>query len=180
MTIREALRLALALMAPALVLAATPASAADDTAPDSGSGAVTLLDNPFGGAAAISTIDASGRAHEVWRCPHDRFCGELVSAAWAPDGRHLAASLTEVSAHNLYVGFHVIDTVSGHDSHIIGLTGDVTAKEASPRQWVGILDGLSVFRRFGCLDPRQLAWSPDGRQLAFTVWNYDAQFWRMR
>jgi len=26
----------------------------------------------------------------------------------------------------------------------------------------------------------QPAWSPDGRQLAFTVWNYDAQFWRVR
>jgi Tol biopolymer transport system component len=26
----------------------------------------------------------------------------------------------------------------------------------------------------------QPAWSPDGRELAFTVWNYDAQFWRRR
>jgi Tol biopolymer transport system component len=26
----------------------------------------------------------------------------------------------------------------------------------------------------------QPAWSPDGRTLAFTVWNYDAQFWRWR
>ena len=26
----------------------------------------------------------------------------------------------------------------------------------------------------------QPAWSPDGSQLAFTVWNYDAQFWRWR
>jgi Tol biopolymer transport system component len=26
----------------------------------------------------------------------------------------------------------------------------------------------------------QPAWSPDGTQIAFTVWSYDAQFWRMR
>ena len=26
----------------------------------------------------------------------------------------------------------------------------------------------------------QPAWSPDGRQLAFTVWNYDVQFWKWR
>ena len=26
----------------------------------------------------------------------------------------------------------------------------------------------------------QPAWSPDGRRLAFTVWNYVAQFWRTR
>jgi TolB protein len=24
----------------------------------------------------------------------------------------------------------------------------------------------------------QAAWSPDGRQIAFTVWSYESQFWR--
>ena len=24
----------------------------------------------------------------------------------------------------------------------------------------------------------QPAWSPDGRQMAFTVWSYESQFWR--
>jgi Tol biopolymer transport system component len=26
----------------------------------------------------------------------------------------------------------------------------------------------------------QPAWSPDGRRIAFTVWSYDAQFWRLQ
>ena len=25
----------------------------------------------------------------------------------------------------------------------------------------------------------QPAWSPDGQRIAFTVWNYDAQFWKI-
>jgi len=26
----------------------------------------------------------------------------------------------------------------------------------------------------------QPTWSPDGRAIAFTVWNYDAQFWTLK
>ena len=43
-----------------------------------------------------------------------------------------------------------------------------------------VASGRSELLTPGPHDEMLPAWSPDGRQIAFTVWNYDAQFWRWR
>ena len=116
--------------------------------------ALTLLSDPVfrrkDAADFISVVDRSGRLTRVWQCPRTRFCGHLLSAAWSPDGRRLAISLNHYAASTPYPGLRVIDTASGRDRQIIG---------ASPTADVVL---------YGCVDPKHLAWSPDGAHIAYT------------
>jgi dipeptidyl aminopeptidase/acylaminoacyl peptidase len=121
--------------------------------------AITILHSPArpvgqkaGEVDSISTVSRNGRLTRVWRCPDNRYCGHLVSAAWAPDGKRLAISLAgnpSGAGGSAYPGLHIFDVKTGGDQFLLG--------EVPLAQTI----------LFGCVEPDQLAWSPDGLKIAY-------------
>jgi Tol biopolymer transport system component len=121
---------------------------------------------------------------------------EVSHAEWMPDNAHVAVLAKEGA------GRHVIVTLArdGGDEHVVhrfesehdapGLAvspdgRDLAFVAPAPDGFFQIFrmptgGGPPVSVTTDRSNKTQPAWSPDGRQLAFTVWNYDAQFWRMR
>lgn len=129
---------------------------------------------PSGGAIKLPDVSwiatvGPGVPRTIWRCPHDLWCGQAVSFAWAPDGRRLAFSLDEIGGTSGYVGLHVIDTATGKDRHIpAGAPSDL--RDAGAAAYL-----TRVGARLGCWPPSQLAWSPDGTTLAYPCGTFSAQ-----
>ncbi len=121
-------------------------------------------------AAAIVSIEPDGSRRTVWRCPHDRFCGDPTSVAWSHDGRRLAITLVEYGAHSPYPALHIVDPAARTDRSILPRV---------PRHVPG--EPLKVFEarvaaavgRFGCFIPEAVAWSPDGSMLAYACGDYE-------
>ena len=133
-------------------------------------GALTIV---TGGAAArgddataIREVEPNGRLRILWRCPHpNRFCGEMTSLAWSPDGRRLAFTMDEIGGSSGYIGLHIVDTITGRDLQI-PRTGLRDSTPAQPPAFFGTWRRRSI-RQLGCVFPVGLAWSPDSRRLAY-------------
>jgi Tol biopolymer transport system component len=119
---------------------------------------------------------------------------EVSHAEWLPDSAHVAVLAKEGP------GRHVIYTVArdGGDARIVHRLAsehDAPGLAVSPdgREVAFIAPAADGFFQVFRLpltggapvavtkDPShktQPAWSPDGRQMAFTVWSYESQFWR--
>jgi Tol biopolymer transport system component len=69
----------------------------------------------------------------------------MTSVAWASDHRHVAFTLNGFAMASAYLGLHILDTTTGRDVFIP--THDK--------------------KRLGCVLPSHVAWSPDGRTLAY-------------
>jgi hypothetical protein len=114
---------------------------------------------PGGAGASIVTIGEPRST--IWHCPGGGFCGQAVSFAWAPDGRRVAFSLDEIGGNSPYVGLHVVNVVSGKDTHIPA--GAPTTMSAGA--WGPYLQKMQA--RVGCWPATDLAWSPDGSSIAY-------------
>jgi Tol biopolymer transport system component len=121
---------------------------------------------------------------------------EVSHAEWLPDSAHVVVISKEGP------GRHVIATVArdGGDERVVhrfasehdapGLTvspdgRDVAFIAPAPDGFFQVFrmplsGGTPTVVTIDRSNKTQPAWSPDGGRLAFTVWNYDAQFWRLR
>jgi WD40 repeat protein len=129
-------------------------------------GSLTLIVDPTNRAAKVVEVLPNGRQAVAWRCPGNVFCGDLESVDWAPDGRRVAFSLTEIGGKSAYIGLHIVDVRTGRDLHIpsVPLTHPMAAQPDS--LFPTLLK--QMVRRLGCLEPDQLAWSPNSRSLAYS------------
>ena len=116
-------------------------------------GALTIMDvnanakhEGPAGWYGISTVDKFGRLHKLARCSvHLRFCGEVESIDWSPDGRSLAFAVTSMSTKSPLNGIHVLDLRTGRDVQIL------KAGQHGEYDWPS------------------LDWSPDGKRLAYAA-----------
>jgi WD40 repeat protein len=159
---RRSVRVTIALVVLALLLAGVATAAYLILR---GPGQLTLI----GGGRRVASVvglDPRGKPRVLWRCPHDVFCGDLVSAAWSPDGRRLALSVDTIAAVSLYDGVHIVDVAAGTDRQL-------PKPPPQPATSAGRLKAnVELFRAqqrlFGCAPPRDFAWSPDGSRLAYS------------
>jgi Tol biopolymer transport system component len=122
--------------------------------------------------------------------------GDVTHAEWLPDNLHFVAVGKEGP------GKHVILTAArdGGDAHVVrrfasehDMPGLAVSPDGGDVAFVApASDGsFQIFRMpIAGGEPRQVttdpsnktqpAWSPDGRSLAVTVWNYDANFFLIR
>jgi Tol biopolymer transport system component len=130
------------------------------------SGTLTLIDQESNGTATIVAVLPGGRKRVVWRCPDRvRFCGDLTSVDWSPDGTRVAFTLDEIGGRSAFVGLHVLDLRTGRDLHIPSVP---LAHPLSPNQPLPVLEAewKQMRARLGC-GPADVAWSPNGRRLAY-------------
>jgi dipeptidyl aminopeptidase/acylaminoacyl peptidase len=136
-----------------------------DAAPSAST--LTLISGKPNGAATIVAVGPHGRLRIVWECPAKVFCGDLTSIAWSRDGRRVAFTLDELGGVSAYVGLHIVDVRTGRDLHVGGVPLKHPYAVIQPMSVLVAQARLSK-RRIGCRLPTHLAWSPDGRRLAYS------------
>jgi hypothetical protein len=127
-------------LAPAFVLAAAALGATSTSRSKVRNGSLTLfvISSPTG-VARIVTVGGD-KTKTIWHCRRHVWCGQPAGFAWAPYGRRVAFTLTELGGNGPYVGFHILNVASGRDTQL--------ASGAA-----------------GCFAAAELAWSPHGSRL---------------
>jgi Tol biopolymer transport system component len=166
--VRVALIAAVVFVLLAAIATATYLATRQGAEPPAQSAQLTIVATAAGGngVASIVAVETGGHTRTLWRCPGKRFCGDLTSLAWSPDGTRLAFTLDELGGRSPYVGLHIVTLSTGRDRHIPSLP----LASATRPQPASVLEklGRQAIRRLGCPTPTDLAWSPGSRRLAYS------------
>jgi hypothetical protein len=141
---RRTFRLALAGLALGLLLAAIATATYLLTRSTEGTPLGAVANGPLTVArnGGIAELRFDGRWHTIWHCQPLASCGIPTGFAWSPDGGRVVVAIPVWGRPNPAAGWQVGDTRTGTSHHI-----DAEV--------------------LGCHEQRDLAWSPDGRQIAY-------------
>ena len=117
-------------------------------------GALTVAVGGYNARWPVEIIEVlpQGRTVVVWRCPlrASGSCGEPEGVDWSSDGRHVAFTVDAFNAvpDDPYLGLHILNIDTGRDIRLLG-------------------EHDTQGSRSECPAPAAVAWSPDGKTLAY-------------